>query len=101
MKETKAGYEVFFIDYGNYDVVSKAKIGDLEESVKKLKPLLFRCSLYGLEGLTREAYNILCENINKKFKVEIKEQAEDGESRVVLWDKDVCLNLELIELGEA
>lgn len=30
LKETKAGFEVFFIDYGNYDVVSKAKIGDLE-----------------------------------------------------------------------
>lgn len=29
LKETKAGYEVFFIDYGNYDVVPRAKIGEL------------------------------------------------------------------------
>lgn len=30
LKESKAGYEVHFIDYGNYDVVPKTKIGDLE-----------------------------------------------------------------------
>jgi hypothetical protein len=33
--------------------VPKSKIGDLDENVKKLKPSLFKASLYGLEGLTK------------------------------------------------
>lgn len=31
----------------------------------------------------------------------MKEQAEDGEYRVILWEKNKCINEELIEYGEA
>lgn len=38
------------------------------------------------------------------MKVEMKEQADDGEYRVVLYDPENnnrCVNLELLEYGEA
>jgi hypothetical protein len=53
VKETKTGYEVHFIDYGNYDVVPKGKIGAIEDSLKKIKSPLFRASLFGVENLTK------------------------------------------------
>lgn len=31
----------------------------------------------------------------------MKEQADDGEYKVILWSGKTCLNLELLELGEA
>lgn len=69
---------MFFVDYGNYEVVNKQSIGILEDNVKKLKSPLFRCSLYGLQELTKEAENMLKDSLEAKFKVEIKEQSEDG-----------------------
>lgn len=100
----KTGFEVFFIDYGNYDVVHRSKIGLLDEAQKKVKSPLFHCSLYGLEGFTKEAENILKDYINAEMKVEMKEQADDGEFKVILYDienKNKCVNLELLEFGEA
>lgn len=78
LKATKDGCEVHFIDYGNYDFVPKAKIGVLDEALKKIKSPLYRTSLYGLEGLTKEAGLIIADEIGKKIKVEMKEQSDDG-----------------------
>ncbi len=41
-------YYVHFIDYGNYDQVTKANIGTLSEDLKKVKSPLYKCSLYGV-----------------------------------------------------
>lgn len=102
VRESKKGYEVFFIDYGNYDVVQKSKICILDEALKKIKSPLFHCSLYGLEGFTREAQNILKDYINVNMKVEMKQQADDGEYRIIMYDPENnnrCVNLELLEFG--
>lgn len=31
----------------------------------------------------------------------MKQQSEDGEFRVILWDKNKCINQEILEFGEA
>jgi hypothetical protein len=42
------------VDYGNYDTVPKNKIGELPENLKKEKFPIYRCALYGLDGVSEE-----------------------------------------------
>jgi hypothetical protein len=64
----KEKYYVHFIDYGNYDHVSKANIGTLSEDLKKVKSPLYKCSLFGVDGLTNEALHILKDFIGANLK---------------------------------
>ena len=59
LKATKDGCDVHFIDYGNYDFVPKAKIGVIDEALKKVRSPLIKASMYGLDGLTKEGVNII------------------------------------------
>lgn len=56
----------------------KAKIGALDEALKKVRSPLVKASMYGLDGLTKEAGLIIGDEIGKKLKVEMREQADDG-----------------------
>lgn len=69
LKATRDGCDVHFIDYGNYDFVPKAKIGALDEALKKVRSPLVKASMYGLDGLTKEAGLIIGDEIGKKLKV--------------------------------
>lgn len=108
MKELAGGkYNVQFIDYGNYENVAKGSIGVLPENLKGAKSPLYRCSLYGLDGITGEGLNIIKDYLNVELKVDFVEESvpqanETVEYKVILTEKnDDSINLQLIQFGEA
>ena len=99
-------YQVFYLDYGNSEIISKENIGQLPEELKTAKSPLYRCSLYGVDNVTNEGLNILKEFVGAQLKVDFKEQSEPQqkgatvEYRVILHEKGECVNLQIIEYGE-
>ncbi len=70
LKETGPGkYYVQYIDYGNYEAVTKASIGLLPENLKTTKSPLYRCSLFGVDSITAEGLNIIKDYLNIGLKV--------------------------------
>lgn len=59
LREVGNKYHVFYQDYGNYETVTKDRLGILPEELKTQKSPLFRCSLYGVDSVTPEGLNIL------------------------------------------
>ena len=47
-------------------------MGELSEQHKAAKSPLYRCSLYGVEGVTNEGLNILKDYIGASLKVDFK-----------------------------
>ena len=66
-------YNVKYVDYGNYETANKDAIGLLPENLKGFKSPLYRCSLFGLEGITSEGLTIIKDHINAELVVEFKE----------------------------
>lgn len=53
LKDVGGGkYHVQYIDFGNYETIPKASIGELPEDFRNIKSSIYRCSLYGLEAIT-------------------------------------------------
>ena len=65
-------YHVLYIDYGNYETISKNDMGQLPEEAKGPKSPLYRCSLYGVDNLSGEGLNILKDYIGAELKVDFK-----------------------------
>ncbi len=66
-------YNVKYVDYGNYETANKDAIGLLPENLKGFKSPLYRCSLYGVEGITAEGLTIIKDYINADLLAEFKE----------------------------
>lgn len=100
-------YNVHYIDYGNYENAAKGAICVLPENLKGFKSPLYKCSLYGIEGITGEGLSIIRDYVNAELKVDFVQESvprgnEGIEYQVVLTEKkEDCLNLQLLQYGEA
>ncbi len=95
-------YHVCYIDYGNFETIGKDRFGQLPEELKGAKSPLYRCGLFGVEAVTKEGLNILKDYTGVQLKVEFKEELvpqgprDEIEYRVILTEKEECVNLQLI-----
>ena len=55
IREIKDKYEVHYIDFGNYEVIGKDRIGLISQELRQVKSQLYRCSLYDITDTTSEA----------------------------------------------
>ncbi len=77
----------------------------LPENLKTTKSSLYRCSLYGIDGISGEGLAILKDYLNAELKVEFKEEGvpqakEDVDYKVILTEKNNdSINLQLLQYG--
>lgn len=105
LKEIGSKYHVCYIDYGNYETISKDSLGQLPEEAKPMKSPLYRCGLYGVEGVSAEGLNFLKDFMGAELRVDFKEESEpmpreEVEYRVVLTEKGECVNFKILQYGE-
>jgi len=91
-------YHVHYIDFGNSENVPATNINILSEELKKEKPSIFKCGLYGVDNLSAEATKYLTDLLDCEFKVEFKEECS-GEYNVILHDKDGTINEDVLAHG--
>ena len=73
--------------------------------MKGAKSPLYKCGLYGVEGLTGEGLAILKDFIGADLRVVFKEELipqgkENIDYKVVMTEKKECVNLLLLQYGE-
>lgn len=74
LKELPGGkYYLQYVDYGNYDRVEKKNIGMISEELRKVKSSLYRCSLFGVEGVTVRGEELFKEYIGAELVARFKE----------------------------
>ncbi len=70
----KNHYLVHYIDFGNYETLSKDRMGAISEDLKKVEPGVIRVSLYGVAA-SKEALPILRDFLDAEVTVQLLEQS--------------------------